>query len=165
MSDDNKKKVMGEMDYQFLLGKVLKGIDDRFVDFTKQQNRIEDAVSEINKTIAEMKEQAAKQYDNCQNTVDVRELKERVPTKNEAEKADEDYETVKKKVEKHDTIFGNWKLYLIAGAVFLAGAMIIVNERYLKLKTIIAPNTEYRQKQDSIQEVKDVKEIKSILKN
>jgi len=144
MSNDDKEKVMGEMDYQFLLGKVLKGIDDRFESFTKQQNRIEDAVSEINKTIAEMKEQAAKQYDNCQNTTDVKELK--------------------KNVEKHNTIFSNWKLYLIVAGVILTGIIITINEKYVKIKEIILPNTEYRLKQDSIQEVKDAKEIKSILK-
>ena len=162
---NSKIEEMSETDFRFYLDSILKGINNQFNSFTKQQDRIEKKVDDICKTIETMQNQIAKQYDNCQNTVDVRELKELVPTKDEAEKADEDYEIVKKKVEKHDTIFGNWKLYLIAGAVFLAGAMIIVNERYLKLKTMIAPNTEYRQKQDSIQEVKDVKEIKSILKN
>ena len=42
--------------------------------------------------------------------------------------------------------------------------MIVINERYIKLKEITIPNTKYREKQDSIQEVKDVKEIKSMLK-
>jgi len=58
----------------------------------------------------------------------------------------------------------NWKVYLIAGAVVFTGIMILINERYIKLKEITIPNTEYREKQDSIQTIKENKEIKSILK-
>ena len=132
-----KIKEMSETDFRFYLDNVMNL-------FTKQQDRIEKKVDDICKTIETMQNQIAKQYDNCQNTVDVKELK--------------------KNVEKHNGIVSNWKIYMIAAAVVFAGIMIVINERYIKLKEITIPNTEYRQKQDSIQEVKDMKEIKSMLK-
>ena len=135
---------MSETDFRYYLDKLIKGIDDKFSLFTKQQDRIELKVDDLRNEIETMKMNIAKQYDNCQNTTDVKELK--------------------KNVEKHNTIFGNWKLYLIAGAVFLVGAMIVINEKYVKIKEMMMPNTEFRLKQDSIQGVKDTKEIKSILK-
>ena len=161
---NSKIEEMSETDFRFYLDNILKGINSQFNLFTKQQDRIEKKVDDICKTIETMQNQIAKQYDNCQNTADVKDLKDRVPTKEEIKKADEENEIIKKKVEKHETIFGNWKLYLIVGAVFLAGAVIMINERYLKLRKMVIPNTEYIQKQDSIQTIKENKEIKSILK-
>ena len=141
---NDKIKVMSESDVKIFLNLIMKGIDDQFKLFQKQQDRIEEKVSDACKKIESLEMQVAKQYDNCQNTKDVDELK--------------------KNIEKHNGIVANWKIYLIAAAVVFAGIMIVINERYVKLKEITIPNTEYRQKQDSIQEVKDVKEIKSILK-
>jgi len=159
-----KIEEMSETDFRFYLDNILKGINSQFNLFTKQQDRIEKKVDDICKTIETMQNQIARQYDNCQNTADVKDLKERVPSDDEIRESKKDYEAVKKNVEKHNGIVANWKVYLIAGAVVFTGIMILINERYIKLKEITIPNTEYREKQDSIQTIKENKEIKSILK-
>ena len=165
---DNKIEEMSENDFRYYLDKMLteikKGFDDRFNLFTKQQDRIEDKVNNMCKKIESLEMQVAKQYDNCKNTADVADLKERVPSKDEIKiRAEEDKE-LKKNVGVLMTIKKYWLVFVIAMAAvgYVYEKKQISEDKDLRSK--IKSNTEYVKEQDSIQAVKKEKDIKSMLK-
>jgi|SRR5665647_73306 len=142
---NDKFEEMSEADFRYYLDKLLKGIDDKFGMFTKQQDRIEEKVDDIWTTIDIMKAQIASQCDNCQNTNDVTELKKNVG----------ELMIIKK----------YWKVFVTALVAVGIVGIITWTEAIQRLKTKVFDNTEYIQEQDSIQAIKDDKEVKSILKN
>jgi len=161
---NDKIEEMSETDFRFYLDNILKGINSQFNLFTKQQDRIEKKVDDICKTIETMQNQIAKQYDNCQNTIDMKDLKERVPTKEEIDKAEKENEILKKNVGELVTIKKYWKVFVIALVAIAAVGVITWTETFQSIRKSINSNTEFRKEQDSINTVIENKEIKSILK-
>jgi len=119
-------------------------LDTSFKNVQDSIAEIKTQVNNLTIEVSNLKEGVLLQYDNCQNTTDVKDLKKNIG----------EFNTIKK----------YWMVFAVALTAITVVWVVVGTESIQKLKAVTKPNTEYRQKQDSIQTIKDDKEIKSMIK-